>query len=552
MDNLWKKDANSYVIMKEKLIYAIKQYWHENIFPGFKMKDFMREVLPIYAQLDTLCSEPSKYTVGIMIRNRVTWIAVYIASLLKGCTVAIIHPNMSRAEIAHYILIAEMNIIFVDDSLKENFLIENALPMLKAVYNAESFNYRWFSNSIKNDVISAKEFNNKNVFIDYNQVDLIFNERYTNDVETIITPTSGVENGFPNYVVSSATSINALINKAIDIFPYDMGDTIYCNAPFETSHYISVLIPFIKGCVFTVNPRHANVFIEDTPSFERLWRNRVDSLLERNFLNFLFVKQSMKRLFSWIAVRRLKSYYNRGEKLKAVILYNWFGAERIISTVKGKLPIMSTYGSQECNQLIAYNDYSSKAAMSPNCVGYFIRGMEYKVDTDNEELLLASKSLFVRYLSDLDWTDEKVDDLWYHTGDCAAVLFEDLLFIYGRQQFLVQDNFGFAIHLDDMERIIKNSPFVKEALLLPYKDQTGNLAFKLAVYPDEAFAESRNMNLNDYREHLRIMVKMLNNRFVTSIDYQHILPEPLTKTFDNKVERHLYNTLDRRHSLLED
>ena len=530
--------------MRKMIIDAIKNHWHEDMFPGVKMEIFIRDVIPIYTLLTTMGFNDGNGTVAITGESSKTWIAAYIAVLLKGCTLVIIPKNLSQEELMHYLLITNVNLLITDDNNRKIVKTDNAFyksPLLKGVYNAESFEWVWNRTDVYNQTIAISNVSREDVILDYKNIENLFTIDYNNDVVTVVTPTSGVDFPGSKYVISSMSSITALIVKSVDLLPYDMGDKIYCNVDFSTSHYLSVLMPFIKGCVFTINPRDAEVFIEDTQSIQTLWRQRVDSVLEVRFLNWLFVKTPFRLLFKGLAIRRLKSYFNKGNKLKSLMIYNWFGSERIISTLRGRLPLFTTYGSQECNQLIAYNDYSSKELNQANCAGRFIRGYEWKVDPDFNELLLNSKSMFLQYHSDLDWTDAVRDALWYTTGDIANVTSDGIVYVYGRKRRLFADNTGFTINLDNMERIIKNIPYINEALLIAFV-KGDSIEFTLAIHPDEAFVESKRLGLLQLHKLLMDLAKKLQRDLVGDYKITRVLlrEDPFEKTFDGKIERHLY------------
>jgi hypothetical protein len=104
-----------------------------------------------------------------------------------------------------------------------------------------------------------------------------------------------------------------------------------------------VLIPFINGATFTENEEYADTIIESTESFEKMWYNEVDYLLEYKFLNWLFSKRLFKPLFDHIAGKQLKHYYKGKE---TVIIYNSTVHERCMSVAKKALPLYTTYGSQ--------------------------------------------------------------------------------------------------------------------------------------------------------------------------------------------------------------
>ena len=70
----------------------------------------------------------------------------------------------------------------------------------------------------------------------------------------IINLTSGVSHANYKYVVSSSNSIKKTVEGAIStrLLPFKDTDIVYSEVEFAHSHIVSVLIPFIKGCMFNL------------------------------------------------------------------------------------------------------------------------------------------------------------------------------------------------------------------------------------------------------------------------------------------------------------
>lgn len=541
--------------MREKLLWAINKFWWDKITPELIMRDFFN--LKIYYYYSVLkCLELDHTSrIAIMASKSFDWIALYIASLLKGVSMLIIPYKMDIWEKIHNINLTQIQYVFtdsysettktfVDKNMEE---IENILtksPFLRGIFSLDKKKMIVVRKPWVNICLSISPLKDENFKLEQKDLENILNESYTNDAETIITPTSGVEYPENKLVVSSSNSIDSLISKAIDLIPYDYGDKVYSNIDFSTSHILTVMIPFIKGCIFVDNRLEANYVIEDSITFKTVWYNVVDSIMENNIVNFFLSKRLFYFLYKFIARDLLISHYNRGEKIKKVIIYNDYIPERIKNVIKNKFPLFTTYGSQESNQLIAYNDYSNKILKSKNCVGSFIRGYEHSFS--KQELLIFSKSMFSEYFADKAWTNFVKGDIWYKTGDVGYTC-NNYLFIKGRKKCEIEGVYRLPVQVDYIERMIGGNPYVKESIIIKVEDEGDdpskiNGAFKLFVYPNVPFVESKNMGLIELKKLLDMYLEKINSELYPfeRIESINISSEPLNKTFDGKIKRHLY------------
>jgi len=517
--------------MRNQILHSIKNNWYEEILPGIKMKDFFKQIYTVFSILSALKVDHS-YKVGLFGERSFNWIAIYIATLLKGCSLVVVPHGMSKREVKHYLNVTEVNYLFIDSKRKKCVNLQS-IPFLKAIFNINNFTPVITRVDVHNLVLATTPITVDQIpSYELKDIEELFKVKYTNDVITVITPTSATEWPNPKYVQSTASSIESLIIKSIDLLPYDLGDLVFSNVDFASSHYLSVLMPFIKGCIITDDLYNADVVIEDTKSFEKVWRDRVDSILENPILDFIFSGTIFRHLFSNLAVRRLKRHYNQGTKTKKIILYNNTVSERILDVVRGKLPLWATYGSQECNQLIAYNDYSSTILRQPNCVGHFIRGFEYKVQ--DSELFLQSKSMFICYYGDEFWTNHVMNTIWYSSGDSAFIDNDRILFVYGRMKSIYTDKiFNFPIQLDNMERVINGNPYFKEVQVYP-----SIAGLELSVILDTAFIESKRIGLLKLQKVLKEHLKLINNGLASHQQLTRIeTTDYFPKTFDGKIKR---------------
>ncbi len=102
--------------------------------------------------------------------------------------------------------------------------------------------------------------------------------------------------------------------------------------------------------------------------------------------------------------------------------------------------------------------------VKPETVGKPLPGTEVKI-TEDQEVLVLSKSNFVGYYQNPEATAEALKDGWFHTGDAAYYDDDGHLLIIGRKQDIMRTHEGEAFSPDFIETRLKFSPYIKEAVI---------------------------------------------------------------------------------------
>jgi long-subunit acyl-CoA synthetase (AMP-forming) len=524
--------------MRKRILQAIEESWHLPVFEHMEMSQVFKRILTIYNMLDVFELDTG-HTVALYGKNSFNWICIYIACLLKGVRLLVIHPNMNKIEVAHITLITNTNHIFIDDDLVSvevgrNIFLKTLISIESLIVVMERSDKTYYTPLA--DVLVSSE---NSMHVDLKTMKTLFDEEVIES--SVITATSGTQFGEPKWVESSTSSIEALINKSIGTVPFDVRDKVFSASEFAESHYLTVLLPFVKACIFVGNREDAEVFIEDTNSIEDIWSKNVSQMYGNKLLSFVFTIQWLRWLFQYVAVRRMRRFY--GKKLEKIIIYNSTASEDIILTLAGKLPIFTTYGSQETNQLVAINNFSTEAKRKPGAVGTALPGLYF--NTFDDQLTISGKSLFSNYVGDALYTrvvrSMSKDD--YDTGDIG--FFEsstNVLYVYGRAKARAHNGIKMPIQLDKIERIIKSIPYVKDCILLPVLQEHGQELI-LFVYPDINFVEAKNLRLLRLKELFKVYLNRINSILGDSahIDDVVVSTEPLLKTHDGKICRYFYS-----------
>jgi len=102
--------------------------------------------------------------------------------------------------------------------------------------------------------------------------------------------------------------------------------------------------------------------------------------------------------------------------------------------------------------------------VKPETVGKSLPRTEVKI-TDDQEVLVLSKSNFVGYYENPEETAEVLKDGWFYTGDAGYFDDDGHLVIIGRKQDIIRTREGEAFSPDFIETRLKFSPYIKEAVI---------------------------------------------------------------------------------------
>ena len=102
--------------------------------------------------------------------------------------------------------------------------------------------------------------------------------------------------------------------------------------------------------------------------------------------------------------------------------------------------------------------------VKPETVGKPLPRTQIRI-TEDQEVLVLSKSNFVGYYENPEATAEVLLDGWFYTGDAGYIDDDDHLVIIGRKEDIMRTREGEAFSPDFIETRLKFSPYIKEAVI---------------------------------------------------------------------------------------
>lgn len=163
--------------------------------------------------------------------------------------------------------------------------------------------------------------------------------------------------------------------------------------------------------------------------------------------------------------------------------------------------------------------------VKPETVGKPLPGTEVKI-TEDQEVLVLSKSNFVGYYQNPEATVEALKDGWFHTGDAGYYDDDGHLLIIGRKQDIMRTREGEAFSPDFIETRLKFSPYIKEAVIWGEGQEYLTAFINIDFGNVGNWAEDRKIPYTTYTDlSQQPAVEDLIRREVAEVNTQ--LPEPM-------------------------
>lgn len=459
-------------------------------------KEFIRDVKYFLVMLKNIRdSYGTNVKVAILAENSMDYISCYLALIFSQLSFTLIPIKTKVTSIRSIISTDEINFIFTNVDL----------PYLRGLPTIP-----WFKGIVD---IREKHYNilrSEHNFFDNEKIITLREmicEHFRPRNRKITVFSSGVDKIYPQAVeFNSDTVYEGLIKLCnTELLPVIENKKIHCDIDYAYAPVWSMLWPLVNGGVFAETKEHANVLLDSSNSFEEKWNYVTEEIYEKKFIGKLLMKSWLYWLFRMVARYYLKQYLNSGTKKDAIIILNAFLSPRIMKTIAYYLPVYTTYGMQECNHILAINDYSTSRHEEHACVGQFIEGVGGDVKASFAFANEGSLTIVSTALSP-NLSYEK--DVWWDTRDHAS-LNNNLLFIYGKMRYVIKTHTTEGANFENVERVLKNIPYFKD--VMAFDDNEGN--HHLMVYPNAKVIEAMKYGLMDFMKLIEPYVGIVNTHY---------------------------------------
>lgn len=501
-------------------------------------KQLIKEVFVYYRLITKTLVYRDNLTYAIYASNSMEYIACYLALILKNVNFYLIPKDFPADTVNYLISNAHINVLFISHSTEDKKLLNRIknLPYFLLCINIQNKTYPIQKIETELDVVV-------DMFTPISIAEEWFKYPCKNKNRSIGVFTNGTSSLYPKVIYFDDDTILKGLLKLSDsrLTPMLSGKKVYSEISFAYAHVWTILLPLYEGAIFCFTDDIANVVIHSNYSFEEIWNNASENIYEKRWIGKLLLKHRLEWLFKFFIKKELKRYFNSITQKKAIIVLNASLPSRIIKTIVKSLPIYTTYGIQEANQIVAINNYSTKLHTQEGCVGEVLDNIGVSLKLGLNNLNEGSLVLVSDHISkELDM--EK--DVFYDTRDHSTItnlgLNRNLLFVYGKMRNTIKGSITKGGNIEIIERILKNIPYFKDVLITKFNDD-----YVVLIQPNSNIIEIKGIGLIDFNNHIKQYKSVLNDKFGSDfVSHIKIIPGDFKRTHTGSIKRLMYQLDD--------
>ncbi len=492
------------------------------IWKTFTWEDYLEHTKAVALGLKSLGLERGS-NVALILDNDPEWLFSELAVQSLGAVTINLFTSAVSKEILFGINRIQAKYVIAQDQEQVDKLLENRneIPGVKKVVYIDPTGMRNYRNN--NWLISFADLLELGKTLDREQPKLFIDELQQGkpDDTALMIMTSGTT-GLPKMVMLSHDNFSDMSAKWLSTSPISTGDNWISISPpaWIVDQMWGVGVTLFGGLTMNFPENYETVtedFREVGPSIiitsSRFWEDLASrirvKMTESGFIKRLFFNLAQKiglsvtrkeeaskrvsvflKLLKWFAnvtvyrplmdrvgCLQFKAAYTGGHPISPEVI-RFF-------RING-LNLKQCYGMTEAGGIF---QVQPDGEVKPETVGKALPGTEIKI-TNDEEVLVKSKSTFQGYYQNPEATAEAIEDGWFKTGDAGYFDEDGHLVILGRKQDIMRTREGDPFSPDFIETRLKFSPYIKEAVIWgegqPYLSAFINIDFEnVGVWAEE-------------------------------------------------------------------
>jgi len=433
----------------ERIAIREKAY---GIWQTYSWRDYFRYVKLVGLGLILLGHEKGE-NVGLILENDPEWLFAELgAQSVQGVVLPLFTSAVAK-ELVQGLNRIEAAYVFAQDQEQVDKLLacKEDLPHLKRVIYTDPTGMRTYVDNPW--LISFRQLLDMGEELNKEQPEL-YNERVWEGKPDDITPTAWIVDQMWGVGVTLcgglAMNFPETFETASDDFR-DIGPTVIITSSRFWEDLASEIRVKINDSGF-IKRRLYNLFQNIGKEIVDLQSEKKEIPARLKALRWAGMRLVSRPLLDRVGCLNLRAAYTGGHPISPDVI-RFFRANG--------LNLKQCYGLTEtCGIFQVQPDEEVK----PETVGKPLPGTEIKI-TEDQEVLVLSKSNFVGYYQDPEATAEALKDGWFRTGDAAYLDDDGHLIIIGRKQDIMRTREGEAFSPDFIETRLKFSPYIKEAVI---------------------------------------------------------------------------------------
>lgn len=504
--------------------------------------------------------------IALIGENRVQWGIAYLAVTTSNYVIVPIDRNLKENEILTILHQSDSKAVIFSESYREIFL-----------------EYKKTIKGLDYYIDMDLETENEGLL---SMTELIYKQEYdeNKDKFPVINPyemsalifTSGTMGSAKGVMLSQHNICSNIISmrSMIELYPDDrflsvlpMHHTYECTCGF--------LCPISAGCsvhyarslktvVEDIQKVRATILLGVPLLYEKVYR-RISKAIEEDKLKSVLVP-TLKTVIS-----AAENFGIDGLRKKVFSeIHKRFGGAIRIFIVGGAAPnpkvakglrsfgfnFIQGYGLTETSPILALNRLRK---FKDDAAGLPLPSVEIKIinpdDEGKGEIIARGPNVMLGYYKNSKATEEVLKDGWFYTGDYGYFDKDGFLHITGRKKNVIVTKTGKNIFPEELEDLLKRSPFILECVVHAAKDENGDETIGAILVPNaEEFIEYSQktgieVTTELISEILKNEVKKVNKGLpiYKQIKVVKIQEQEFEKTTTQKIKRYLIKQEDSVH-----
>ena len=467
------------------------------IWQTYSWRDYLRYTKFVALGLSSLGLKRGE-NIGIILDNHPEWLFSELGAQAMGGVIVPLFTSAVAKELLNGLNRIQATYVFVQDQEQVDKVLENreALSHVRRIIYIDPTGMRTYGNEPW--LISFAQLLDLGKKLDEDQPELFIKELWDGkpDEVALMLMTSGTT-GEPKVVMLSHENFTDMARKWLETAPIGVGDNWISITPtaWIVDQMWGVGITLSGGMAMNF-PETFETAIEDFREIgptiivnsSRFWED-LASKIRVKISDAGFIKRKLYA-FSQKIGGKVVDMQSNGKPVPASLkLMKWL-TTRFVS-----LPLMDRVGclgfraaytgghpiSPDVIRFFRANGLNLKQCygltetggifqvqpddeVKPETVGKALPRTEIKI-TEDQEVLVSSKSVFVGYYGNPEATAETLKDGWFYTGDAGYFDDDGHLLIIGRKEDIMRTKEGEAFSPDFIETRLKFSPYIKEAVI---------------------------------------------------------------------------------------
>ncbi len=467
------------------------------IWETFTWKDYLKYTRHVALGLKSLGLKRGE-NVGLILDNHAEWLFAELGAQAMGAITVPLFTSAVAKELVYGLNRVNAAYVFAQDQEQVDKLLEqrDQLQHVRMVIYVDPTGMRTYRDNPW--LISFAQLLELGEELEEEQPELFIKELWEGRPEEValMLMTSGTT-GLPKMVMLAHQNLTEMARKWLETAPIGIGDNWISITP--TAWIVDQMWGFgitLSGGMIMNFPETFETVVEDfreigptvLVSSSRFWEDLASTIrvkisdsgfIKRAFYDFsqkigtavvdlesegksvpLYL-QLMKRLAYWLVSKPLmdrvgclgfRAAYTGGHPISPDVI-RFFRANG--------LNLKQCYGLTEAGGIFQVQPDNE---VKPETVGKPLPRTEVRI-TEDQEVIVKSKSVFVGYYENPEATQEALREGWFYTGDAGYLDDDGHLLIIGRKQDIMRTREGEAFSPDFIETRLKFSPYIKEAVI---------------------------------------------------------------------------------------